>query len=327
MRHFYLFICLILLFSCDDDTTITQVTEEVGRGAVLRTIDTQNTALNINDLASTFSLTLEEMDIEEGGLLDFIGVNVRFLDNTPENGLSSTNSVLLESVPRSEFDFSGILPRNTFDYSLEEMLQATGISINDVQVKDQFILDLDLNLTDGRIFNEDNASSIILAFDTFFSSPFSYTVTLVDPIPADAFTGFYTIESILDGPNGPTFVDENRIPLGEGDVIEILASDDTNVREFFVRHNLFHITIELERRWTFTVAGNTTVFGKHQLSSPEGYCSFNAAPILLGPGAENGEANIIDDSVFELWFVEGYLGFDGNCGFETAASRYRFSKQ
>ena len=29
---------------------------------------------------------------------------------------------------------------------------------------------------------------------------------------------------------------------------------------------------------------------------------------------------------FELWFVEGYLGFDGNCGFGTAPSRIRLSK-
>lgn len=330
MNKIYFAISLLIIsaISCTkDNNAITIVTEEIERGAVLRTLDVTNSTFNINDLSSTFSVTLQEQDIEEGAIFDFVDVTVRFLDNTPENGVHTTNAITLESVPSADFDFSGELPVITASFSFEELLTATGIAQTDVAVKDQFILDLSLHLTDGRIFNESNASSIILAFDTFFSSPFTYTITVVEPIQADAFTGLYAIESILDGPNGPTFVDENRIPLQEGDLIEIVAREDVNVRSFKAHHNLFHVGLEAPRDWVFTIAGNTSVMTKHQLSSPEGYCIFNAAPILLGPGQENGPANAIDDSVFELWFVEGYLGFDGSCDFETAPSRYRFAKQ
>ena len=42
---------------------------------------------------------------------------------------------------------------------------------------------------------------------------------------------------------------------------------------------------------------------------------------------ENAPINPIDDSVFEIWFVEGYEGYDGDRGFETAPSKIKFTKQ
>lgn len=328
MKKIYAVLSLMLLVSCsEDDKAIDFVNENIERGAVLRTIAIENSTFDVNTIASTFLLTLEEQDIEEGGLLESVTVAVRFIDNTPENGLLTTENASLDTVLAEEWNFAGILPRNTLSYSYEELLNATGLSISDVLGKDQFVLDLSLNLKDGRTFNESNASSIILGFDTFFSSPFTYTITLVNPVPNDLFTGLYTPESILEGPIGATFVDELRRTLGEEDLIEITAGTDLNVREFRAFHRLHHIGLEQPRRWTFTVTDNTVIMGKHQLSSPEGFCIVNAAPILLGPDQENGPANTDDDSVFELWFVEGYLGFDGECGFTTAPSRYRFSKQ
>lgn len=192
---------------------------------------------------------------------------------------------------------------------------------------DQFSVHLNLKLTDGRVFNASNASSIILAFNTFFSSPFCYTINIIEPIPEDLFTGMYLMESILDGPNGQTFVDVNGQPFSNGSLVEVVKGHSTNTREFMAWHNLHHVSIEAPRRWEFTVVDHQIVMGKNQLSSPEGYCIFNAAPTLLGPDTVNGPANPTDDTVFELWFVEGYLGFDGECGYVTAPSRYRFSKQ
>lgn len=324
-----LLLFLLILFACEDgDKAIETITEEVERGAVLRTISIENTTLDINRLDQSFSVLLEEQDLEEGDLLENVSVFVRFEDNTLANGDSSTQTFLLENLESDAWDRSGILPRNTLTYNLQELLNTTGLTINDISVKDQFILNLSLQLNDSREFDETNASSIILAFDTFFSSPFTYTITLVEPIAEDQFTGIYTIESILDGPNGPTFVDEFLQPLENGSLIEITASANSdNVREFRAYHNLHHVGLEQPRRWQFTVADDVIFMGKHQLSSPEGWCIRNAAPLLLGPDEENGIASTQDDTVFELWFVEGYLGFDGSCNFGTEPSRYRFSKQ
>ena len=140
------------------------------------------------------------------------------------------------------------------------------------------------------------------------------------PIPETAFTGVYRIESIEDGPNGPTYVD--------AEFVEVTKGRSTSTRQFYAHHNLYHRGLEAPRRWEFNVVGDITVYGKNQLSSPEGWCNpSSTAPLLLGPGDMNGTLDPLDDSVFELAFVEGYLGFDGNCDFGTAPSRYRFSKQ
>lgn len=330
MKNKYLVLFLLGgLFSCTDgDKAIEMVVEEVERGAVVRTSAINNVDFNINDLQSTFHIDVEEMDIEEGGLLEDVEVFVQLKDNTPSNGDSSVAPTLLETIPASEWiTGSNNLPTTSLVYTFEELLTTTGLTAVDVSVKDQFLVSLNLNLTDGRVFNAFNASSIIIAFDTFFSSPFCYTINIVEPIPEDLFTGMYLMESILDGPNGQTFVDELRQPFPDGTIIEVVKGHSSNTREFRAYHNLHHVGLEQPRRWEFTVVDNLIVMGKNQLSSPEGYCSFNAAPTLLGPDTVPGVSDPMDDTVFELWFVEGYLGFDGECGYQTAPSRYRFSKQ
>lgn len=315
----YAFICCL---SCTDDggKAITEVTEEITRGAALRTIEIESNDYLINDPSSVFAIQLEEQDIEDGDLLESVDIFIQFQDNTPENGNISTGEIPYETFEASRFDNGPLnLPRTNFSLTFQQALDAVGIGIDQVRCKDQFIIRLNLKLTDGRNFSTGTSSSNIIAFDTFFSSPFEYTINVVEPIPEDLFTGIYRIESILDGPNGPTYVD--------CDIVEITKGRSNTTREFYAYHNLYHRTVESKRRWEFNVVCDQAVFGKNQLSSPEGYCIFNAAPILLGPDSQNGVLNPDDDSVFELWFVEGYLAFDGSCNFVTAPSRYRFSKQ
>lgn len=323
MKKIYLVISglLFLNVSCTDGgKAIEEVTETVERGAVLRTVVLESNDFLIDDLTSVFALQLEEQDKENGGLLERVEVFIHFKDNTPENGNMSTAEIPLDTFEASQFtNGPNNLPRKDFALTFQQAMDAVGIGVGQVQCKDQFIIRLNLLLSDGRSFSTGTASSNIIAFDTFFSSPFEYTINIVEPIAADLFTGIYRVESILDGPNGPTFVD--------CDIIEITKGRSNTTREFFAWHNLYHRSIEEKRRWEFNVVCDQAVFGKNQLSSPEGYCQFNAAPILLGPGDENAPLNPNDDSVFELWFVEGYLGFDGSCSFGTAPSRYRFSKQ
>lgn len=322
---------LLGLFSCNnDEQTIEVVTEEVERGAVIRTIAINNADFDISNTQSTFSIDVEEMDIEDGGLLEELTIFVHFRDNTPANGNNSTTSTFLQSIPADEWvegpTLEG-LPRTSLMYTYEELLNTTGLAAADISVKDQFLISLDLKLTDGRVFNASNASSIIIAFNTFFSSPFCYTINVIEPIPEDLFTGMYLMESILESPLGQTFVDINGQPFPNGSIVEVVKGHSENTREFRARHALHHVSIELPRRWEFTVVDDQIVMGKNQLSSPEGYCIRNSAPALLGPDTVNGMTDPNDDTVFELWFVEGYLGFDGSCGFGTAPSRYRFSKQ
>lgn len=323
MKKLVLLVLLIIITSCDEGDIVSTETiaEEITRGAVLRTQEYINNDYLITDVQSDFHVVIEEQDLEDGDLLDEVEVYIQYIGNTSVTEALSTQEVLYDVIPASDFyegEFG--LPRYELNISFQEALSFVDLQLSDVAVKDQFIYRLNLKLTDGRNFTTGTSSSIIIAYDTFYSSPFLYTINVVSPIDDTAYTGVYAVESIMDGPgpDGETFVDCYTV--------EITKGRSNTTRQFYAWHWRYHRGIEQKRRWEFNVVGDEIVFGKNQLSSPEGYCS-STAPILLGPDIENGSADIIDDTVFELWFVEGYLNFDGGCGFNTAPSRYRFTKQ
>ena len=209
-------------------------------------------------------------------------------------------------------------PRASLTISFEEALQAFDMSMEQISCKDQFEARINLKLSDGRSFTTGQSSSKILAADDFWSSPFCYTINIIEPIEEDAFTGLYLLESVVDGPLGATFGDASQF-------VEIYKGHSTNVREMRLRHRL-SIDQEQPRIFRFTIVCDVAVFSKDLLSSKIGFCGIDPA-ILLGPDVVNATIDPNDDTVFELWFVEGYLGFDGNCGFGTAPSRIRLSKQ
>lgn len=313
---------VILFMSCSNDDKIAiQLIDDVQNGAVIRTLEFNNGEFELDDLNSVFSVHIEEQDVERGAIFEALDIYVRFLDNTVNGTNFSTGELKIKEIPASEFKIGGSegLPRTTMAFTFAELLQATSIQHENVECKDQFLLRLDLRLTDGRSFSTGSASSIIIAFNTFFSSPYCYTINIVEPIDTELFTGTYIFESILDGPFGPTFVDNGPV--------EISLGHSNNVRTIPLKHNRSHPSNELPRNYEFSIVCDETIFQKNQLSSVIGYCGFSGAPILLGPGPENAPVNPKDDSVFELWFVEGYLGWDGECGFGTVPSRVRFTKQ
>ncbi len=319
-RIFTMLLCLTVLACSDDDKAIDIVTQNLEYGAVIRTLSINNSEFDINDTNSLFSIDVEEQDNENGDLLESLDVLVTFKDNTLAGGDFSTNEILVESIPAANFTRIGQgLPRTTLEYSYNQLTTAVGISQSVIECKDQFLIRLIVRLTDGRSFSTGNASSIILAFNTFFSSPYCYIINVVEPINEDDFTGTYLYSSVLDGPFGPTF--------GDPKLVEITKGHSNTVRVIPLKHILSHPTNELPRDYEFSVVCDEMVFGKNQLSSVIGACGISGAPVLLGPGTVNAPADLNDDSVFELWFVEGYEGWDGSCGVGTQPSRIRFTKQ
>jgi len=215
----------------------------------------------------------------------------------------------------------------TLELTYQELTNSTQVLNDEIQCKDQFLIRLVLNLTDGRSFSvNDGASSSIIAFDTIFSSPFCYTLNIVDPIPANRFIGVYQYQSIVDGPIGPTF--------GLPNTVEIRVGESPNTRVFEANYIVSRGN-EPARTFRFVVNCDEIIFRKNQLSSFFSWCrpetgggfSFGGPPILLGPGTENATVNINDDTNFELHFVEGYLGWDGDCDFGTVPVSILFTKQ
>ena len=311
-----LILALFFLGSCDSDEKVIEVVDE-GRtiGAYIRTNETYNADFTVGNVTDIFGINIEVQDEQDGGLLQDIEVFISF---EPSDGIDS-EEVLLKTLPLDSFvpgPFGN--PSRDLFISYAEALEALNLQVQETFCKDQFIVRLEVNLLDGRSFTTGQSSSKIIAVDDFWSSPFSYTISVVEPIEETRFVGAYFLEHILDGPLGPTFA--------ESQLVEVYKGHSTNTREIRVRHRLSNPQ-EFKRIFRFTIMCDEVYFNKNLLSSKVGFCAQGGPPILLGPDTVNSPVDINDDTVIELWFLEGYLGFDGNCGFATAPGRIRLTKQ
>ena len=329
MKQIYFYLLLSCCFlSCNDDEKVIEVVQEnLTFGAVIRTLEVAMTEFNIEDINSSIQIAIEEQDELNGGLFEALDVYVRFVDRTPDNGDFSSAESLFDIIEPEVFTKGPDpenYPRTELAYTFSEVLEATGVSFQEVLEKDQFLLRLDLRLSDGRSFTTGSAISDILASGTFFRSPYCYTINVVRPMAADLFVGDYEISSVVDGPFGIPFVSHIEGGLTN---FKIEKAHSYNTRTFKALYAIGHRGGEQPTDYEFTIAGDEVVFQKNQFSSYRGKCTRRDPIILLGPGLENPIVNPNDDSVFELTLVEGYLGFDGGCGFGTQASRIRFSKQ
>jgi len=330
MKRIILLLGILLgsLMSCSDDepnlendNLIDVVLATAEHGAILRTLSFDNSEFDINNLQSRFSVNIEEQDEEDGNLLRDLDIFISFVDNSIDNSTNlSTNEILFRTINREQFSFgSNTLPKTQLEFSFNELLQLTGVNAEQVTCGDQFTARLVLNLTDGRSFTVADANSSILNFQGFFSSPYCYTINVVEPIDQELFVGTYFYESILDGPFGPTFDEPKQV--------EIQLGHSSNVRVFELKHIISHPINEPPYPYEFSILCDRIIMEKNQLTSVLGECSLQASPVLMGPGDVSAPVNVDDDSVFELWFDEGFDGWDGGCGFGTAPSRIRFSRQ
>jgi len=326
MKQLFAFILLsTLVISCSSDkpdSALEQVQEELKNGGILRTIAINSGTFDINDLNSRVNINLEESDKKNGGLLDEVDVYIRYVDRNPDNGNNSTQEIKFNTLPEASFSrASSELPRTDLDLGFNELLSATGIAPATVVCGDQFQVRLELKLTDGLIFTTENTNAHVLAMQTFNSSPFCYTINVVDRVDEDLFLGDYLYQSIVDGPNGPSF--------NEPQILKLERGHSPAVRTF----NTFHVTSRDYRPfydYEFTIACDETIFSKFQFTTFTNTCDFgtgNKGPVLLGPALVNAVVDPNDDSAFELWFTEGYDGYNGGCDYTNAISKIRFTKQ
>ncbi len=316
MRYFF-FLCvsLFVLASCSEDEKVsTLVLAETTNGAFIRTIEFQNSVFITEDLSQSFRVLIEEQDEAFGGLLERVELFVQFIDNTPEDGNASTEEVSFRTLlPVDFYEGPFEMPRHLLEIRVLELTEALEMEISQLGVSDQFEVRLEVFLTTGKSFSVGKGSNCIVAYDTFYSSPYSYTINIVERIPEDIFTGVYRYESVEDGPFGPTFGDPHLVTISSG--------VSSNVREIRFQDLTGSLTVDQVRVHRFTIAGNSAVFRKNQLKRLSRNCGEDGQPVMLIPDSEPGFANIFDDAVFELRFQELPNG-----GAPTPA-RIRFSKE
>ncbi len=323
--QFIFFNILLSIISCSNNTNEVEIVQPKN-SAFIRTLNFVNSDIDLNDLDSTFGVNLEVEDGNGGGLLESIEVFAQFNDNTAGSINSSSQEVLVKTLGQTEFSAGPDgLPRVLLSLTHAELNAATGI--NNSLCGDQFLIRLKLNLTNGESFSTARGNTpAVIGFDTTISSPFSYTLHIVDSLPDEQFIGLYTYESIADGLLGPTF--------GSPKVVELKRGNSANDR-YFEGDYIASRSNEPSRKFRFIFTCCEVVFRKNQISSfftwcPEGNLAggitFGGSPILLGPGEETGIISENDDSFFELSISEGYQGWDGECGLGTMNAKVRFTK-
>jgi hypothetical protein len=159
------------------------------KGAVLRTLSVDNALYNSSEPTSAFVVTVEEQDEQDGALMESVDIYVSLRDLTPDNGTAVAADKFVKNIPASEFTTSPVgLPMATLSATYAEAFAATGLAADEVQPGDLFVVELRLNLTDGRVFGKDSAAGIITG--GFFSSPFAYNALITcSPEPGD-----YTVD-------------------------------------------------------------------------------------------------------------------------------------
>ena len=202
VRNLFAISSIFFIGSCEDsDKVFDQVTSDVTRGAVLRTVNLISNELPIGIADAGFSAQLEVQEqTDDNGEVTSVEVYVGFNDNTVEAGANDLDVAegLIATLPASDFTIGEFgLPRFDYSISLTEMLAFTGVNELDLFGGDQFTVRFELVMSDGRRFtNTDNSGTLT---GNFFSSPFLYTPTVVCFVGAEQFIGDYSVTQVVPG--------------------------------------------------------------------------------------------------------------------------------
>jgi len=228
--------------SCsDEDKTIDQILD-IESGAVLRTININNTTLDANDPSIAFSVELEEQDREDGGLFKQVNLFVSLKDQTPDNGDTPPSKALIRTIPASAFMTGPVgLPRGTVTATLAEAVAAMGLSNTEFAPADVAVFDLELELTDGRKFDAGDMGGSVTG--GFFNSPMTYSGLIIGcpPEPGD-----YVVK-MKDSYGDGWQSDRGIVASIDGTETDILLANGTE--------GTFTLTVPpgtMELKWTYT---------------------------------------------------------------------------
>ncbi|MEM1259543.1 MAG: hypothetical protein AAGH81_13495 [Bacteroidota bacterium] len=201
----------LLHISCEDgDQVVDQITDDIARGAILRTITFETNEIAVGSSDYVFEVEFEIEDEENGTKVTDIEVYLSFDDNTVEEGETdlSGEEVFIETISTANFTVGPFgFPRGGYSMGLAEMLATFSLQPEDIYVTggDEFTFRFEILLDDGRSFSlEDNTSTLTGAF---LNSPFVYSTIVVCP-PLAPSPGTWTInmtDDYGDGWNGASF--------------------------------------------------------------------------------------------------------------------------
>ena len=276
----------LIVFACEtENTVIDDVFDTVQNGAILRQVSTAG-AIDLYNTASTVSVTLEYQDAEGSTLLSNVSVFLSFVD---KNGTDdSFSNVPLGTIEASEFSPSVYnLPEATFTYSFAQALAAGGLNQGQINGGDQFVLNFQLNLSDGRSYGSANVNGNVAAVGGYYSSPYRLANNVVCLPPEGFAVGTYSFitdaPQMFGGAYGDTFSTE----------VNIVATGPTT-RQFITDY----LGFGLERTFDFDLVCGDVLVPPGQGSGLA--CGGN--PLEWGPASDGstGAFDGNDDSSFTI---------------------------
>lgn len=211
-----LLILLTAFVSCEDEDKNPFNPTQFENGAVLRTISTPSSSIDLFNIETAFYAVEVEFFVDgntsSNSLLESVDVFVRYRDNTTFNGINNVDEIPFGNIPASAFAVgpSGF-PRTTIKVDASDAIAALGLDPEtQIDGGDIISIRLALKLTTGQVFTDENKSGDIPG--NFFRSPFAYDAGIVCALPNTIFVGSYQLTAISDEGTvdgfGRTFADQ-----------------------------------------------------------------------------------------------------------------------
>lgn len=163
---------LIFASACEEIETPFPEFDELEYGAFPRLLSGPTGEFNFfNPAGSSVSFTVEFYDENKGKNVSSYSWTVSYIDRT-NNGANNKPAAALVTIPASSFGTSPDgLPSATVTFTLQQVFDALGLTINDVNGGDTFEFQGTITKTDGSTFNSVNTDANLVgqpAFKAFF---------------------------------------------------------------------------------------------------------------------------------------------------------------
>lgn len=166
----YLFLCLSLLIvagACEDIEEPFVEFDDLEKGAFARLTDGINGEFNFFDVAnSSINFTVEFYDENNGNNVEQYAWTVAYDDRSDAD--NDLPAVALRTFGKGDFSPNDRgLPSLTVTFTFQEVLDALGLTRDDINGGDTFILNATITKTDGSTFDANNTGANVIGQNTF----------------------------------------------------------------------------------------------------------------------------------------------------------------
>jgi len=197
-------VLLLVGTSCEKDRTFVEF-QDLEYGAYARLLS-QDGILFEDDPSSSITTEVEFYDINEGKDVASYSWAVSYIDKI-NDGADNAGPADLMTITASEFGTSTSgLPNAIFSFSVQQMLDALGITLADIQGGSSFRLDATITMNDGRTFTAANTGNNIVS-SAAFQALFSFDADLLCPSSLGGDINYVTTSGVTGG-GGPACPDE-----------------------------------------------------------------------------------------------------------------------